>query len=175
MEQGKNLKGLQGRSEEVEMLMGQTPNWIFRWGMTLIAVIVAALFSACWFIPWPDTMAAHGVLEVSGSDTAWYFRTHVGVQEVRQLRAGMEVRVTLDVKDDSWGYYQGILLPLPVHPDSTGRYPVSVIVSDCHTSTGAVDPQFQAAERREEPWMMDATATIMLRQRRLLPRLLGID
>ena len=28
---------------------------------------------------------------------------------------------------------------------------------------------------REDPWLMDATATIILRPRRLLPRLLGIE
>ena len=63
------LKGLRERSEEVEMLMGQTPNRIFRWGITLIAIMVVALLTTAWFIPRPETTVMHGELEVLGVDT----------------------------------------------------------------------------------------------------------
>lgn len=167
------LKGLRERSEEVEMLMGQTPGWIFRWGITLIAVIVAALLTAAWFIPWPETAVMHGGLEVLGMDTTWVFRKHVTVDQLKKLKPAMVANITLDVKDDSWGYYTGTLEELPLRPDSTGLYPIVFRVGDCRSSEGRHEDEMWSISRRKEPWMMDATATVVLHKRRLLQRLMG--
>ena len=165
------LKGLRERSEEVEMLMGQTPNWIFRWGITLIAIIVAALLTAAWFIPWPETTVMHGKLEVLGKDTTWFFRKRVTVDQLKILKPAMEAHITLDVKDDSWGYYSGTLEELPLRPDSTGLYPVVFRVGDCRSSEGRHEDEMWSISRRKGPWLMDASATVILHKRRLLRRL----
>ena len=165
------LKGLRERSEEVEMLMGQTPNWIFRWGITLIAIIVVALLTAAWFTPWPETTVMHGELEVLGMDTTWFFRKHVTVDQLKILKPAMVAHITLDVKDDSWGYYAGTLEELPLRPDSTGLYHIVFRVGDSRSSKGWHEDEMWSLSRRKDPWLMDATATVILNERRLLRRL----
>ena len=155
------------------MLMGQTPNWIFRWGITLIAIIVVALLTAAWFIPWPETTIMHGELEVLGVDTTWFFRKHVTVDQLKILKPAMVAPITLDVKDDSWGCYAGTLEELPLRPDSTGLYPIVFRVGDIRSSKGLHENEMWSHNRRQDPWLMDATATVILNERRLLMRLLG--
>lgn len=144
-------------------------------GMTLAAAVVVTLLTACWFIPWPDTTVVHGQMEVTGLATTWHFRKHVEAEDLRLLQAGMEAHITLDVKDDSWGYYTGTLEPLPLRPDSTGLYLIEIAVDDLDTNKKMHEYELWTIQRREDPWLMDATATIIIRPRRLLPRLLGID
>lgn len=165
------LKGLREHSEEVEMLMGQTPNWIFRWGITLIAVIISALLAATWFIHWPDTMVVHGELSVTGPDKVWYMQTELTASEIRQLRSGMTAHVSLDNKDEEWGYYDAVVDELPQHPDTTRRFPVMIRLMTDVTNSGHQETGYVRPERRIAPWTLDATATIYITDRRLLVRL----
>ena len=162
-------------SEKKEMFKWNTPKWTLRWWMAMLTVIVVALLTAGWFTPWPDTLVVHGTLEVTGIPNEWYFRTYVEASNLKQLRPGMEAHITLDVKDRSWGYYTAKLQPLPQHSDSTGLYPIELCVGDYHTSKGGFELELWSLDRREDPWLMDATATIILRERHLLPRVLGIE
>ena len=166
------LKGLREHSEEVEMLMGQTPNWIFRWGITLIAVIITSLLAATWFIHWPETMVVHGELNITGPDTVWYMQTDLTAGEVRQLRSGMKAHVSLDNKDEDWGYYGAVISELPQHPDSSRRFTVTIQLTDNVTDAGSYEPAYLSCKRRTKPWYLDATATIYLTNRRLFHRLL---
>lgn len=108
-----------------------------------------------------------------GMDTTWVFRRHVTVDQLKILKPAMVANITLDVKDDSWGYYTGTLEELPLRPDSTGLYPIVFRVGDCRSSEGRHEDEMWSISRRKDPWMMDATATVVLHKRRLLQRLTG--
>lgn len=50
------LKGLTTRCEEIQEIMGRTPNWMLRWGILVICFIVCALLIGCYFIRLPQTL-----------------------------------------------------------------------------------------------------------------------
>ena len=47
------------RSEEVQEIIGHTPNWIVQWGITLIFFVFTALLAVSWFIKYPDVIKAN--------------------------------------------------------------------------------------------------------------------
>lgn len=53
---------IQLRSEEVQEILSHVPNWLIRWGITLVFVVILILIAASWFIKYPDTVAAQVVL-----------------------------------------------------------------------------------------------------------------
>ena len=48
---------IQLRSEEVQEILSFVPNWMIRWGNTLILVLIAGLLLISWFVKYPDTIA----------------------------------------------------------------------------------------------------------------------
>ena len=56
METKNNLKGLTTRCEEIQEIMGRTPNWMLRWGILVIFLIVCALLIGSYFIRLPQTL-----------------------------------------------------------------------------------------------------------------------
>lgn len=42
------------RSEEVQEILTKVPNWMIRWGNTLLLVIILMLIAISWFIKYPD-------------------------------------------------------------------------------------------------------------------------
>lgn len=47
---------LEIRSEEVQDILGYVPNWMIRWGNTLIFVLIIGFLLMSWFIKYPDTI-----------------------------------------------------------------------------------------------------------------------
>lgn len=45
-------------SEEVQEIMGKAPSWVVYWGVTVVFAIFVAIFIACYFIKYPDTVKA---------------------------------------------------------------------------------------------------------------------
>lgn len=50
------------RSSEVKMLISNKPNFIIRWGITLLFIAVASIVVICWFIRYPDVVPANAKL-----------------------------------------------------------------------------------------------------------------
>ncbi|MBP7273186.1 MAG: HlyD family efflux transporter periplasmic adaptor subunit [Saprospiraceae bacterium] len=46
------------RSEEVQEILGVPPNWIIRWGTTLMFLILLLLFALSWIVKYPDVIVA---------------------------------------------------------------------------------------------------------------------
>ncbi|UCG27609.1 MAG: HlyD family efflux transporter periplasmic adaptor subunit [Bacteroidales bacterium] len=46
------------RSEEVQEILGKTPSWIVRWGITLLVVILIGLLIGSWYFRYPDIIAS---------------------------------------------------------------------------------------------------------------------
>lgn len=174
-EQGTGLH----HSEEVEAVMGQTPPWIFRWGITIISLIVAVLLASTWFFHWPDTLTANGQIYLQQAGGKWAdMVVHLQAIQVRTLQEGMAARVVLDVKGEEWGCYHGTVMPLPVRPDSTGSYPVHIRL-DAKACTDEGRPALNNIVRTGDQQqylsptlILDATAIITLSDQRLLQRII---
>ena len=46
------------RSEEVQEILTKVPNWMIRWGNTLLLVLIIMLLAISWFIKYPDEIGA---------------------------------------------------------------------------------------------------------------------
>lgn len=57
------------RSEEVQEVMGGVPHWIMRWGISLIAIIMAMLVVASYFFHYPEKITTNVKLIVSPQPT----------------------------------------------------------------------------------------------------------
>jgi len=44
------------RSDEVQEIMSHIPNWMIRWGITLIFVLISLIIFITWFIKYPDVI-----------------------------------------------------------------------------------------------------------------------
>ena len=170
------------RSVEVEAVLGQTPHWIFRWGISLIAAIVAALLISTWFIHWPETMTMQGIVRIEAPKAKWaYMVVHLPASQVRTLHEGMAVRVHPDIKDESWGCYEGIVATTSIQKDSTGLYPLHIRI-DAHARTDsnraslaelATAEHLTTTRQAASPLVLDAAATITLTDKRLLQRIIA--
>lgn len=49
-------------SDEAQEILGRMPSWIVRWGITVIFAIFAGILLGCYFIKYPDTVAAPVVI-----------------------------------------------------------------------------------------------------------------
>lgn len=55
-------KEIELRSEEVQEILTQVPNWMIRWGTVLIFGIILMLFFVSWFIKYPDIVSTEIVI-----------------------------------------------------------------------------------------------------------------
>lgn len=51
-------------SDEVNEMIGKSPSWIIRWGITLIAILLSILIISCLFIRVPQTIDSNIVLHM---------------------------------------------------------------------------------------------------------------
>ena len=50
------------RSEEVQEILTAVPNWMIRWGNTVVLVFILGLFAISWFVSYPDVIASPGII-----------------------------------------------------------------------------------------------------------------
>ena len=55
-------KEIELRSEEVQEVMGQTPAWILRWGITILFIVVMGILVGSCFFKYPDVIVAEMTL-----------------------------------------------------------------------------------------------------------------
>jgi len=56
---------IQLRSEEVQEILSFVPNWMIRWGNTLVLALIVGLLFISWFVKYPDTIAAEILVTTS--------------------------------------------------------------------------------------------------------------
>ena len=107
-----NREHIELRSDEVQEIMSHVPNWMIRWGITLIFVLILMGLFICWFIKYPDVINGTAVLstkqptislvnKMDGEIDALYFDDHVEVKKgdvIATLRntLGGEAKVYLE-------------------------------------------------------------------------------
>ncbi|MCF6306342.1 MAG: HlyD family secretion protein [Flavobacteriaceae bacterium] len=57
-----NLDNIELRSEEVQEILTSVPNWMIRWGNTLILIIIFILLAITWFVKYPDIINAQAMV-----------------------------------------------------------------------------------------------------------------
>ena len=50
------------RSDEVQEILSHVPNWMIRWGITLIFALIILLVGLSWIIKYPDTIQGSLIL-----------------------------------------------------------------------------------------------------------------
>ena len=58
-----SLDQLNIRTEEIDEILGKTPNKIIRWGVTVIFLVIIALLAGSWFFKYPDKIK--GEIEIT--------------------------------------------------------------------------------------------------------------
>jgi len=53
---------MEEQSEEVQDILSHVPNWLIRWGVTVIFSILVLLFGMAWVIKYPDTLSGTATL-----------------------------------------------------------------------------------------------------------------
>ncbi|MBL4605573.1 MAG: HlyD family efflux transporter periplasmic adaptor subunit [Flavobacteriaceae bacterium] len=60
-----NNQDIQIRSEEVQEILTKVPNWMIRWGNTLLLFLIVMLFAITWFVKYPDLIATQVMVTTS--------------------------------------------------------------------------------------------------------------
>ncbi|MBP6827812.1 MAG: hypothetical protein KA165_14715, partial [Saprospiraceae bacterium] len=53
------------RSEDVQEILGTPPNWLVRWGTTIVLIGFAMMLTTAWFIRYPDVVESQVVITTS--------------------------------------------------------------------------------------------------------------
>jgi len=56
------IEHIELRSDEVQEIMSHVPNWMIRWGITLIFILIALGIFITWFIKYPDVISGSATL-----------------------------------------------------------------------------------------------------------------
>ncbi|MDR2622703.1 MAG: HlyD family secretion protein [Dysgonamonadaceae bacterium] len=79
------------RSEEFQEVLGSVPSWILRWGITIIALIIAILLTGSAIIKYPDIIPAQIVLTGSTPPAAIVSHTSGKIEQL-YVRDNQEVK-----------------------------------------------------------------------------------
>ena len=60
-----NSREIEIRSEEVQEILSYVPNWMIRWGNTLILVLIMMLLFISWFVKYPDVISTQVMVTTS--------------------------------------------------------------------------------------------------------------
>lgn len=62
MKKKQHIEEISIRSDEVQEILSHVPNWMIRWGITLILAIILLFFFLAWLIKYPDTIQGTATL-----------------------------------------------------------------------------------------------------------------
>lgn len=57
-----NNQNIEIRSEEVQEILAKVPNWMIRWGNTLLFLLIITILFITWFVKYPDVITAQVVI-----------------------------------------------------------------------------------------------------------------
>ena len=57
-----NTQHTELRSEQVQDILEAVPNWMIRWGNTLILLLIVMLIGISWFVKYPDIIIAEAMI-----------------------------------------------------------------------------------------------------------------
>ncbi|MDY0780808.1 HlyD family secretion protein [Tenacibaculum sp. IB213877] len=106
-----NNQDIQIRSEEVQEILSYVPNWMIRWGNTLIFLLIIMLLFLTWFIKYPDIISTEVMLTTSLPPEKLYAKTG-GQFETFLVKDGEEVskNKVLAILENSASYQDVLFL-----------------------------------------------------------------
>lgn len=183
-----------GRSDEVQEIMGRMPPWILRSGITLIAVLVLGAFVAAWFFRYPEVIAARVVLMQS----SYTVRATMPEQAFHTVKGTMPASGAWKVKPEQFSYTvkgtmsasgawkvktgQKALIRLTAYPyEEYGLLQGTVMFTEANmTDTNfqvsiSLDHLLHTTTGKEIPVQprLDGTAEIMTEDKSVLQRMFG--
>ena len=118
----REIEDIEIRSEEVQEILNQVPNWMIRWGNTLLLLLIVMLLFITWFVKYPDVISTQVMVTTSFPPEKIYAKS-TGQFEV--FLASEEKKVSkneiLAVIENSASYKDVLLLKSIVDTISTGR------------------------------------------------------
>ncbi len=68
-------RNIELRSEEVQEILTAVPNWMIRWGNTLVFIFIIGLLAISWFVKYPDVIASEAIVTTKLSPQKEYSNT----------------------------------------------------------------------------------------------------
>ena len=101
---------IQIRSEEVQEILSYVPNWMIRWGNTLLLFLIIGLLCITWFVKYPDVITAEVMITTTFPPEKLFAKSN-GQFEVILAKDGDSVveNQTIAVLENS-AFYKDVLL-----------------------------------------------------------------
>ena len=106
-----NNRDIEIRSEEVQEILTHVPNWMIRWGNTLLLLLIVMLLFISWFVKYPDVIATEVMITTPSPPEKIYAKSS-GQFEVFLASDGKDVtkNQTLAIIENSSSYKDVLLL-----------------------------------------------------------------
>lgn len=117
-----NNQDIEIRSEEVQEILTQIPNWMIRWGNTLMLLLILMLLFISWFVKYPDVISTEIMITTQVPPEKIYAKTN-GQIEILLKSDGEHVKKeeTIAVIENSANYKDAFLLKSIVDTLSVGK------------------------------------------------------
>lgn len=101
---------IQIRSEEVQEILSFIPNWMIRWGMTLVFIIILMLLFISWFVKYPDVITAEVVVTTKIPPEKIYAKSTGRIESILVNNNSQITKNTFIGVIENSGNYKDILL-----------------------------------------------------------------
>jgi len=101
---------IQIRSEEVQEILSFVPNWMIRWGMTLVFFIILILLFISWFVKYPDVITAEVVVTTKIPPEKIFSKTTGQIETILVENSGKVSKNTIIGVIENSANYKDVLL-----------------------------------------------------------------
>ncbi len=103
-------QNIQIRSEEVQEILSYVPNWMIRWGNTLLLFLIIGLLCITWFVKYPDVITAQVMITTTFPPEKLFAKSN-GQFEIILAKDGDSVTAnqTIAILENS-AFYKDVLL-----------------------------------------------------------------
>ncbi len=101
---------IQIRSEEVQEILSYVPNWMIRWGMTLVFIIILMLLFISWFVKYPDVITTEVVVTTKIPPEKIYAKSTGQIESILVNNNSQITKNTIIGVIENSGNYKDILL-----------------------------------------------------------------
>lgn len=82
MPENENINEIEIRSDEVQEILSHVPNWMIRWGISLIFGLIVMLLFLSWFVKYPDAIPAEITLSTENPPIRLVAKTSGQLQRI---------------------------------------------------------------------------------------------
>jgi len=123
---------IDSQSEEVQELMGRTPSWILRYGISVIAFTIFLLIGGSYFLWYPETLSCSIVVNIKKdrniSTCNMIGYATIPPEGIGKLKINQDAKVFLDeLPENDYGYLKGKIKSISYMSNSHGYY--SAVIS----------------------------------------------